>query len=102
MGRRLCWRGHFIQPASSAELIEMMEDTASPLRRFIKECCEAGPGCSGDYNALYRRYRGWCLANEHRVMSKTKFKPALIAAEPAINIRRLGLASEKWRVPDEL
>jgi putative DNA primase/helicase len=31
--------GRFIQPASSAEMIELMEDIASPTLRFIKDCC---------------------------------------------------------------
>src|SRR5438093_10022713 len=87
-----------MQPTSSAEMIEMMEDVASPLRRFIKDCCEAGPEFSVDLDVLYRGYYGWCSANEHHPMSKTKLRSQLYAAEPGVDVRRLGeRGKQRWR-----
>jgi phage/plasmid-associated DNA primase len=91
-------RGHFLQPHSSEELIEMMDDAASPLRRFLKEECELGEGYDEDCDRnLYTAYKLWCTENEHHPMSKTRFHDALISAEPAINVRRLGeRGRQRW------
>lgn len=96
--RRLRAHGHFVQPSSSAELVEMMEDTASPLRRFAKERCELDPEAVTDCDGtLHQAYRLWCQANEHFPMSKTKFHSALIAALPTIDVKRSGgRDSQRW------
>jgi putative DNA primase/helicase len=88
--KRLRERGHFIQPASSAEMIDLLEDVASPIRRFIKECCEVGPAFGTARDALYAEYDQWREQNGHHRMSKTKFGQALMAAEPSVDIRRPG------------
>jgi putative DNA primase/helicase len=83
-------RGHFVQPASSAEMIDLLEDVASPIRRFIKECCEVGPEVGVARDALYRDYDTWREENGHHRMSKTKFGQALMAAEPSVDVTRPG------------
>src|SRR5277367_6492906 len=57
--RRLRERGHFVQPASSAEMIELLEDVASPIRRFVKECCEVGPEFGAAWDVLHADYERW-------------------------------------------
>jgi putative DNA primase/helicase len=88
--RRLRDRGHFVQPASSAEMIELLEDVASPIRRFIKECCEVGPEVGVARDMLCAAYEKWRAENGHHPMSKTKFGQTLMAAEPSVDIRRPG------------
>jgi putative DNA primase/helicase len=88
--RRLQARGHFVQPASSAEMIELLEDVASPIRRFIKECCDVGTELGVARDVLYKAYDEWREQNGHHRMSRTKFGQALIAAEPGVDIRRPG------------
>jgi putative DNA primase/helicase len=88
--RRLRERGHFVQPASSAEMLDLLEDVASPIRRFIKECCEVGPEVGVALDVLYAAYERWLEDNGHRRMSKTKFRQALIAAEPSVDVRKPG------------
>jgi putative DNA primase/helicase len=38
---RVRQRTYFAQPASSAEMIELLEDVASPICRFVRECFSA-------------------------------------------------------------
>jgi putative DNA primase/helicase len=97
--RRLQERGHFVQPASAAEMVEMMEDIASPIRKFIRECCELDAERSVDRDTLHTAYAEWCQANGHdHPMSKTKFGLALITAAPKVEARRLGPKGvQRWR-----
>ena len=88
--RRLRQRQNFVQPASSAEMIELLEDVASPIRRFIKECCEVGPEVGVARDILCAAYEKWRAENGHHRMSKTRFGQALMAAEPSVDIRRPG------------
>jgi putative DNA primase/helicase len=88
--RRLRQRQNFVQPASSAEMIELLEDVASPIRRFVKDCCEVGPEVGVARDVLYEKYDKWREENGHHRMSKTKFGQALMAAEPSLDVRRPG------------
>jgi putative DNA primase/helicase len=42
--KRLAARGRFVQPASVTELVQEMEDLASPVNAFVKEWCEVDAG----------------------------------------------------------
>src|SRR3954447_16808437 len=44
--RRLRERGRFIEPASAQEALEQLELLGSPIKAFLSECCEVGPGLS--------------------------------------------------------
>jgi phage/plasmid-associated DNA primase len=71
-------------------MIELLEDVASPIRRFIKECCEVGPEVGVARDVLCAAYEKWRAENGHHRMSKTRFGQALMAAEPSVDIRRPG------------
>jgi putative DNA primase/helicase len=89
--RRLQERGHFIQPESAAEMLQMMADIAAPLRKFIRECCEVDPQYSVDRDELHKAYVAWCAANGHEhPMSKTRFPLVLTTACPEVDIRSMG------------
>ena len=58
--QRLRERGRFAQPDSGRELLESLEELASPVGTFVKECCWVGPGYHVGVKVLYDRWRSWC------------------------------------------
>jgi putative DNA primase/helicase len=58
--KRLQQRGHFLQPGSGNKLAAEMEDLASPVGAFVRECCEVGPGFEVYVRDLYDRWKSWC------------------------------------------
>ena len=60
--QRLQERGHFVQPQSSADALRELEDLSSPIRAFVRERCDVGPGQRIEVSALYERWREWCTS----------------------------------------
>ncbi len=58
--RLLRERGRFTEPPSSVPLVEDMEDLASPIGAFIRECCQLGPAYEVFARDLFDRWKGWC------------------------------------------
>ncbi len=58
--KRLRDRGRFVQPEAGCELITEMEDVASPIGVFVRECCIAGPEYEIAVNELFEHWRNWC------------------------------------------
>lgn len=87
--KRLRQRGRFVQPASSEEAIRDLEDLASPVGAFVRECCTIAPGCRAWVDDLYKAWQGWCERDgRHIVSSKMSFGRDLAAAVPGIKRRR--------------
>ena len=65
--RRLQQRGRFIQPASSADAVEELNDLASPIAAFVREWCAVRPGLSVPVVDLFEAWQLWCReqGNEH-------------------------------------
>jgi putative DNA primase/helicase len=59
---RLRQRGHFIQPASSREASEELEDLGSPIGAFLRERCTIGAGFSVSCQMLFDAWCTWCEA----------------------------------------
>jgi putative DNA primase/helicase len=60
--RRLVERGAFVEPDSSREIAEEMEELGSPVGAFVKDTCVVGPGYKADAFALFNRWQEWCKA----------------------------------------
>jgi putative DNA primase/helicase len=58
--RRLAERGFFVQPESAREAIEDIEMLGSPVKAFVRDCCEVGPGLNVLVDNLYEKYKEWC------------------------------------------
>lgn len=58
--RRLRERGHFVQPKSGQEMVEEMEDLASPVGAFLRERCDQGPSCDVEVSDLFNEWKAWC------------------------------------------
>lgn len=57
---RLYGRGRFLQPDSSAELIQQFEDLGSPIGAFVRERCELGAGHEVSISDLFAGWKTWC------------------------------------------
>lgn len=83
--RRLRDRGHFQQPESGKELIEDMEDLASPVGAFVRECCALDDAAAETVKALHDAWVGWNKQRgvEHPSAAQT-FGRDLLAACPRL------------------
>jgi putative DNA primase/helicase len=93
--RRLVTRGHFIQPDSAREAVDDIETLGSPVKAFVRDYCEVGPGLSIAVDELYEEWRQWC-DDEGRKDPGTKewFGRNLHSAIPGLRITR-PLANDK-------
>jgi putative DNA primase/helicase len=82
---RLRSRGHFVQPASSADAIQALEDLSSPVGAFLRDCCQIGTNFTIERSQLYRAWCDWCEIQglDHTGPLET-FGKNLRAALPAI------------------
>jgi putative DNA primase/helicase len=87
--RRLRARGRFVQPDTSAEAIEQMEELASPVKAFVTDWCQIAPGEQTPIDLMYSAWCAWC-ANSGTMKPATVhvFGRDLSAAFPAIGIGR--------------
>ena len=88
--RRLTKRGYFVQPESAREVVEDIETLGSPIKAFVRDLCEVGPGLSVAIDSLYRCYKHvWCEA-EGRKDPGTKewFGRNLHSAVPGLKTTR--------------
>jgi putative DNA primase/helicase len=60
--QRLRDRGHFVQPDASRTMIDELEDLASPVGAFVRDCCRVGPGCQIERSILFVAWKRWCEA----------------------------------------
>ena len=86
---RLRERGHFVQPASSAEAIEELEDLGSPIKAFIRERCEIGPCQSIGCQVLFEAWQTWCEMQSRKDAGTVQtFGRDLRAAVPGLKTER--------------
>lgn len=87
--RRLRARGRFVQPKSSTDAVQLMEDLASPIRAFLRERCVMQPGAAIPVQAMYAEWRDWC--QEHgrdQPGTEQTFGRDMAAAAPSVRVIR--------------
>jgi putative DNA primase/helicase len=90
--RRLRQRGKFLQPASAAELVDILMDLSSPLKAWLEARCLVGPQYLGNRQGLYDSWRQWCSEHNRDPGEFNVFCRDMKAALP-------GLVLERPRVP---
>ena len=78
--KRLRERGHFKQPKTSCNLMQELEDLASPISTFIRDCCVVDPNAEVPCDLLYEHYRKWCDGQGRKPTAKPIFGRDLHAA----------------------
>lgn len=96
--QRLKQRGEFLQPASANELLEDLENLASPIGQFLREQCEAGPERSVSVGKLYEKWKSWCeeSGRDHPGTQQT-FGRDLTAAMPHVSKKRTNSGGARER-----
>jgi len=87
--RRLRERGRFVQPKASADALRLMEDLASPIGSFLRDCCVVAPGEWTPVKTMYEAWRDWC--KEHgrdQPGTEQMFGRDLAAAAPQVRVTR--------------
>ncbi|RIK75384.1 MAG: hypothetical protein DCC68_21280 [Planctomycetota bacterium] len=83
--RRLRDRGHFVQPAASAELVGELADLTSPVGMFVRERCVVDAGRKVERSELYREYEDWAQSKGRKKWEdEAGFGRALRAAFPDV------------------
>jgi putative DNA primase/helicase len=87
---RLASSGRFQQPASAKGAVEQLEDLASPIGAFLRECCGIGAAFSVRAGDLFDAWTEWCATQgrEHAGTAQT-FGRDLRAAVPGLNTLNL-------------
>lgn len=87
---RLKLRGAFRQPASAQELVQELEDLASPIAAFLRDKCVVRPGAYVECHQLYLAWTIYCSGEGwHSAGTSASFGAALRAALPQLERRRL-------------
>lgn len=86
---RLRQRGYFVQPGSGASIASEMEDLASPVGAFIRECCNVGPEYEIPRPDLFEAYQEWCKEQgKTKVTDAAGFGRDLHSVLPRLDLRQ--------------
>ena len=86
---RLHGRRHFLQPKSGEDAIRDIEDLASPIGAFVRECCATMPDLRVSIDTLYAAWEMWCQQDgRHAVGTRQMFGRDLATAVPSVKRRR--------------
>jgi len=88
--RNLRDRGHFVQPQSSKDAIEEIEMLAAPVKAFIRDYCNVGPGLTVPVDHLWGRWKSWCEWERRDSGTKAWFGRNLRSALPGLTVARRG------------
>ncbi|MCV7259199.1 DNA primase family protein [Mycobacterium shimoidei] len=79
----------FLVPESAMKYMRTIEDSGSPIKQFLDECCVFGTDDIGEpywvyKDELYQAWRMWCGNNGHEPGSKIMLSRKLIASMPVV------------------
>ena len=60
---RLRGRGRFVQPASGREMLDDLDELASPISAFVSARCDVGPTLEVEIGRLFAAWKEWCHEN---------------------------------------
>ncbi|WP_335978908.1 DNA primase family protein [Streptomyces sp. CA2R106] len=79
---RLVRNGRLTEPAASLEAVTTMQDTASPVSAFVRECCTTGPDQQVPVDALWGAWKDWAEDSGHRPGTKQLLGRNLLSIVP--------------------
>jgi len=71
--KRLTEEGHFTRPENVDDTLRTLEDLASPVGAFVRDCCETKADRSVEIDVLYRAFSWWAESNGHVRSAKQVF-----------------------------
>jgi putative DNA primase/helicase len=85
---RLIERGYFEMPKSARFALRQMEDLASPVAAFLRECCEIDPESREDVLDVWHAWHEWCNHENRHPGNSATFGRNLHAAAPLVEKHR--------------
>ncbi len=79
-------RGHFVEPAASADAVEDLEVVGSPHGLFVREICALGMDRRIGMQELYERWCTWCRAGGREPGHRERFGADLKSVCPNIRV----------------
>ncbi|BBO33647.1 phage/plasmid primase, P4 family [Lacipirellula parvula] len=98
--RRLRERGRLLQPETGLESLGEMNDLASPVAAFVRDCCVVDRVAHVTPSDLYATWERWCKSQgrEKFIGTVQSFARDLLAAEPSIRRKRVRDGDDRQRV----
>jgi len=88
---RLRERGKFVQPESASDMLQEFEDLASPINKFLRECCYVAANATSSCKELWERWKAWCEEDgKSHVSTNSVFGRDLKYAIPGLVRIRVG------------
>ncbi len=88
---RLQGRGGFRQPSASRDLLEALSEATNPVRAFVTELCDVGPGYCETATALFDAWAKWChVHHRDHLGTRQSFGMNLRMACPSVKGRKWG------------
>jgi putative DNA primase/helicase len=85
---RLANSNTFTRPPSTDEAVIALQDLASPVAAFVRDCCQTGSDHEVAVDALWDAWRSWAEDNGHPRSTKQVFGRNLRAAVPRVQVTR--------------
>jgi putative DNA primase/helicase len=82
-------RGHFVQPQSSQDAVQELDDLGSPINAFVRDRCTIGPEKEIECQLLYDAWKTWCeLQGRKDAGTVQTFSRDLRAAVPGLHAKQ--------------
>lgn len=78
--RRMERGGHFLQPSSGQDLLELMEELSNPMKPFIEDVLVFEPNATVDKDDLFAAYKHWAHKKSIHPGTDHSFKRKFLAA----------------------
>jgi putative DNA primase/helicase len=85
--RRIARGGHFLQPKSGVELLEVMEELSNPLKSFIEDVLVFDTAGEVDKDELFAVYKHWAHRKSIHPGTDLSFKKKFLAATQEYRIQ---------------
>lgn len=94
---RLDRQGHFTRPGTMDEMLDLMGDLASPVKKFLDEnyIVTGDQDDRIETSEVHTRFKSWCVDQELGTMNRDTFTQRLVAADPAISYKNTVLPGHK-------
>jgi P4 family phage/plasmid primase-like protien len=95
--KRLRERSHFVQPESGMELVQQLNELASPILSFVEDRCEVDYCYTITVQDLYSGWCEWCKEVGREPSTTQTFGRDLSALLPRLRLRQIRLGAHRER-----
>jgi putative DNA primase/helicase len=74
-----------------------LDDLPSPIKAFLRECCEVGDSCQVEVKELYAHWQRWCEVKGNRATNAQVFGRDLRAVVPSLDVQQPRVGGQEVR-----